>query len=213
MNIPGGTMIYETAFVVKADASEDSVNAIKTLVTDTLKQYEAEVLVNDAWGVKTFAQAYESGAKKGNFFYVMYKGKGTVNAELERKFGINEDLLRFTIVRLGEDRDQDKIVKGYKNPNHVTQTAGTGEDGEMMEEGDKEKRMHSKRKSCYFSAKKTSPDWKDPKSYSWLVNEFGKISPARVTGLTPRFQRLACDAIKRGRAMGLISYTSSETFR
>jgi ribosomal protein S18 len=87
-----------------------------------------------------------------------------------------------------------------------------GEEGEEAG-GDKEKRMYSKRKSCYFSAKKTSPDWKDPKSYGWLVNEFGKISPARITGLTPKFQRRACDAIKRGRTMGLISYTSGDIAR
>jgi ribosomal protein S18 len=73
--------------------------------------------------------------------------------------------------------------------------------------------MFSKRKSCYFSAKKTQPDWKDPSTYSWLVNEFGKISPARVTGLRPKYQRMATSAIKRGRCMGLISYMSNNVAR
>lgn len=207
-------MIYEAAYVVKADASEESLNTIKTFVTDTLKQFNAETLVNDTWGVKHFAQPTEDGLRKGNFFYVMYKSVGAVNAELERRFGLSEDIIRFMIINLGVDADQDKIAKAYKNPNHtqVAQASVDGEDGEG-EDGDKEKRMHSKRKSCYFSAKKTSPDWKDPKSYSWLVNEFGKISPARVTGLTPKFQRRACDAIKRGRTMGLISHTSSDIAR
>ncbi len=205
-------MIYETAFVVKADAPQEAVEAAKALVADTIKQFGGETLINDAWGVKTFAQPTETGIKKGNFFYTMYKGPGTINAELDRRFGISEDVVRFMIVRLGDDADQDAIAKGYKNPNHAA-VAATGEAGEEMEDGDKEKRMHSKRKSCWFSAKKTSPDWKDPKSYSWLVNEFGKISPARITGLTPKFQRKACDAIKRGRMMGLISYTSNEVAR
>ena len=207
-------MIYETAYVVKADASEESLNTIKSVIADTLKQYNAETLVNDTWGVKHFAQPTEEGIRKGNFFYVMYKSEGAVNAELERRFRLSEDVIRFLIINLGVDADQDKIAKGYKNPNHTqaAQASVDGEEGEG-EDGDKEKRMHSKRKSCYFSAKKTSPDWKDPKSYSWLVNEFGKISPARVTGLTPKFQRRACDAIKRGRMMGLISHTSSDTAR
>lgn len=207
-------MIYETAYVVKADASAESLNSIKSLVEDTLTQSGAEILVNDTWGVKHFAQATEDGIRKGNFFYVMYKSVGQVNTELERRYRLAEDVIRFMVIKLGVDADQDAIVKGYKNPNHVTTSASKDdmEDGEG-EDGDKEKRMHSKRKSCYFSAKKTTPDWKDPKSYSWLVNEFGKISPARVTGLTPKFQRKACDAIKRGRTMGLISHTSSETAR
>jgi small subunit ribosomal protein S6 len=202
-------MIYETAFVVRPDASEEVVNSIKNSLTEVFKEFGAEVLVNDSWGVKTFAQPTESGLKKGAYHYFMYKGKGAINAEIERRFGINENLVRHIIVKLGEDKHQDSIVKNYKNPNH-TQAAQI--DDEFGGE-DKDKKMHSKRKSCWFSAKKTSPDWKDPKSYSWLVNEFGKISPGRITGLTPTFQRRANESIKRGRNMLLISYQSNETAR
>lgn len=206
-------MIYETAFVVRPDASEEAVASIKNGLQETFKQFGAEVLVNDSWGVKTFAQPTESGLKKGAYHYFMYKGKGDLNAEIERRYNINENLVRFIIVKLGEDKHQDEIVKAYKNPNHAKEAQG-----EMDEEGgfggdDKERKMHSKRKSCWFSAKKTSPDWKDPKSYAWLVNEFGKISPARITGLTPTFQRRANSAIKMGRNMLLISYQSNETAR
>lgn len=206
-------MIYETAFVVRPDASEEAVASIKNGLTEVFKQFGAEVLVNDSWGVKTFAQPTESGLKKGAYHYFMYKGAGDLNAEIERRYRINENLVRFIIVKLGEDKHQDEIVKNYKNPNHTKET-----NAEMDEEGgfggeDKDKKMHSKRKSCWFSAKKTSPDWKDPKSYAWLVNEFGKISPARITGLTPTFQRRANSAIKMGRNMLLISYQSNETAR
>jgi ribosomal protein S6/ribosomal protein S18 len=206
-------MIYETAFVVRPDASEEAIASIKTGLTEAFKQFGAEVLVNDSWGVKTFAQPTESGLKKGAYHYFMYKGAGDLNAEIERRYRINENLVRHIIVKLGEDKHQDEIVKGYKNPNHTKEASA-----EMDEEGgfggeDKDKKMHSKRKSCWFSAKKTSPDWKDPKSYAWLVNEFGKISPARITGLTPTFQRRANSAIKMGRNMLLISYQSNETAR
>lgn len=205
-------MIYETAFVVRPDASEEAVASIKNSLGDVFKEYGAEVLINDSWGVKTFAQPAESGLKKGAYHYFMYKADGKVNAEIERRFGINESMVRYLIVRLGDDKDQDAIAKDYKNPNQ-TQAADIESDEGGFGGDDKDKKMHSKRKSCWFSAKKTSPDWKDPKSYSWLVNEFGKISPARVTGLTPRFQRRANEAIKRGRNMLLISYMSNETAR
>jgi small subunit ribosomal protein S6 len=72
--------------------------------------------------------------------------------------------------------EQERLLKAYKNPNNTNTEAGR--------DLDKDRKMFSRRKSCWFSAKKTSPDWKDPSSYAWLVNEFGKISPARVTGLT-----------------------------
>ena len=205
-------MIYETAIVVRPDASEEAVNSVKANLTDALKEFGGEVLVNDSWGVKTFAQPTESGLKKGAYHYFMYKGGGALNAEIERRFRINENLVRFLIVKLGDDKQQDQIVKEYKNPNHTAVSSDMDEDGGFGGD-DKDKKMHSKRKSCYFSATKTSPDWKNPKSYSWLVNEFGKISPARVTGLTPTFQRRANESIKRGRNMLLISYQSNETAR
>ncbi|MBF0300266.1 MAG: 30S ribosomal protein S18 [Oligoflexia bacterium] len=76
---------------------------------------------------------------------------------------------------------------------------------------DKDRRMFSRKKSCWFCAKKTDPDWKDPSSYAWLVNEFGKISPGRITGLCAKHQRHATTAIKRGRNICLIGYISGRT--
>jgi small subunit ribosomal protein S6 len=204
-------MIYETAFVVRPDASEEVVTSIKNSLAEVFKQFGAEVLISDSWGVKSFAQQTESGLKKGAYHYFMYKGAGNINAEIERRFLINENLVRHLIIKLGEDKHQADIVKEYKNPNH-TQAADVDDEGGFGGE-DKDKKMHSKRKSCYFSATKTQPDWKNPKSYSWLVNEFGKISPARITGLTPTFQRRSNEAIKRGRNMLLISYQSNEISR
>jgi ribosomal protein S18/ribosomal protein S6 len=206
-------MIYETAFVVRPDASEEVVNSIKAALGEAFKEFSAEVLITDSWGVKTFAQQAESGLKKGAYHYFMYKGAGNLNAEIERRYRINESLVRFIIVKLGDNKKQSDIVKNYKNPNHSQASGDVDEEGGFGGGEEKDKKMHSKRKSCWFSAKKTSPDWKDPKSYSWLVNEFGKISPARITGLTPTYQRRANESIKRGRNMLLISYQSNDIAR
>jgi ribosomal protein S18/ribosomal protein S6 len=199
-------MIYETAFVLRPEANEDAIKKAKAIVEDTVKNAKGEILVNDDWGVKQFAQATSKGVQKGNYFYVMYKGDSAINNEIERLFKISEDVIKFIVVKLGEDADQEAITKAYQNPSH----GGKNESGLDAE---KEKKMFQKKKSCYFSAKKTAPDWKDPSSYAWLVNEFGKISPARVTGLRPKYQRMATTAIKRGRCMGLISYMSNHVAR
>jgi small subunit ribosomal protein S6 len=197
-------MIYESAYVIRPEANEEAIKKVTAMVEETIKEFDGEVLVKDNWGLKTFAQPTEHGMTRGIYFYVLYKANNNCNAELERKFKISDDVARFIFIKLGTDAEQEALVKTYKNPNHSTEAQGDIE---------KEKKMFSKRKSCYFSAKKTSPDWKDPNSYAWLVNEFGKISPSRVTGLRPKFQRMATTAIKRGRNMGLISYMSNHTAR
>lgn len=198
-------MIYESAYVLRPETSEEVAKKLAEIVQETIKEFGGEVIMEDSWGVKSFAQPTRNGITRGQFRYIMYKANNSANKELERRFRISEDVLKFVFIYLGVDTDQEAISKIYKNPNHNS--------GEATFDAEKEKKMFSKRKSCYFSAKKSTPDWKDPTTYSWLVNEFGKISPARVTGLRPKYQRMATLAIKRGRCMGLISYMSNRTAR
>ena len=198
-------MIYELAYVLRTEAGDDVKTKLAETIKSTITDAQGEVLIEDDWGVKTFAQPTSKGITKGHYAYLMFSSTTNVNEELERRLRISEDVLKFIVVNLGSEAEKEQIVKGYKNPAHSSTEGG--------QDSDKERKMFSKRKSCWFSAKKTSPDWKDPSSYAWLVNEFGKISPARVTGLRPKYQRMATTAIKRGRCMGMISHMSNFTAR
>lgn len=195
-------MIYETAVVVRPDLGEEALVNTKKLIEDVVTEVGGELLINDDWGVKTFAQPTSDGKTRGHYLYTMYKADGKVNSELERRYKISENIMKFIIVKLGNEKNQETIVKAYKNPNHKA-TEVEGEDSSK-------KRRFSRGRSCYFSENKTSPDWKITETYSWLVNEFGKISPARVTGLRPKYQKMATAAIKRGRNLGLISHLSNK---
>ena len=73
------------------------------------------------------------------------------------------------------------------------------------------RKKFARKKTCWFAAKSIKADWKDPKTYGWLVNEFGKISPARVTSISRKHQRFANNAVKRARNIGLISQLSDQT--
>ncbi len=202
-------MIYETAVVVRAEAGEEELAKIKASVKDVISSSKAEVIIEDDWGVKSFAQPTEKGVQKGRYVYFMYKAEtGELNSELERRYRISEDVIKFIVLKLGRDEELKKIQENYRNPN-----SKSADEGKSRLDLEKEKKLFAKRKSCWFSAKKVEPDWKDPSTYSWLVNEFGKISPARITGLRPKYQRSATTAVKRARAMGLISYMSGRTIR
>lgn len=198
-------MIYEIAIMVKPETNEESLKTIKSIITDNVDAVKGTVLVSDDWGVLKLGQATKRGNQRGKYLYFMFKSKGDSNAEMIRKLGIDENVIRHLIVALGCESEEAEIVKSYQNPLNYQS------DAMRDEEMEKDRRMSSKRRSCWFSANKTTPDWKNPRTYSWLVNEFGKISPARVTGLRPHFQRLANDAIKRGRFMCLLSNMTNDT--
>ena len=199
-------MIYETAIVLKADLDESGINTVKEMVQSTIGSGDNEVLITDDWGVLSFGQATSHGVRKGNYIYFMFDTDPSNITELNRKLRINENILKSIVVKLGDNKNKEKFVKEYKRP-------GSGSNPDERKDRDKERRLFAKKKSCWFTANKTSPDWKDPSTYAWLVNEFGKISPARITGLTPKFQRKSTEAIKRGRCVGLISYISNHVAR
>jgi small subunit ribosomal protein S6 len=195
-------MIYELVVALKQETTEEKTKLVTEMVDENLAAVEGESLAKDDWGVYRFAAPMDNKFTHGRYLYFMFKSNGSTNLEIMRKLRLNEDVIRFLVVVVGQDKHQEELLKTYKNPANFQENLS---DDDL----EKDRKMLSKKRSCWFSANKTSPDWKNPMSYHWLVNEFGKITPARVSGLRPRFQRKANDAIKRGRVMGFISFTSN----
>ena len=60
-------MIYELCVVQSGDATDESVAKLTETLRSTLAEYEGEVMIQDNWGVKTFAQPTSNGKETGNF--------------------------------------------------------------------------------------------------------------------------------------------------
>ncbi len=203
-------MIYELALVAKPETDEAKLDSLKKIVHDVVAQFEGEVIVEDDWGKKAFAQPTSEGVTHAQFLYFIFKANNENNVELNRRFGISEDVIKSSIFKLGEDNTADAIVKAYKTP-FSKKYPGSVTDVEGENSGDMEKnrKRFARRKSCWFTANKIKADWKDPATYSWLVNEFGKISPGRISGITRKHQKIATTSIKRARQLGIASYLSN----
>jgi small subunit ribosomal protein S18 len=66
-----------------------------------------------------------------------------------------------------------------------------------------------RRKVCRFcESKATFIDYKDDRMLRRFISERGKIIPRRVTGNCAKHQRQLTTAIKRGRTLALLPYTS-----
>lgn len=200
-------MIYEIAIVAKDDLNESQLKDLSTMVHDVAKAHGGEVLIEDDWGTLRFAQASSRGEERGRYLYFIYKANNLNNTELARRIKINEGVMRHLIVKLGEDSELENLTKGYKTPYSKKYKGSITDvieaDGENTME--KDRKRFSKGRHCWFKAKSITADWKDPKTYQWLLNEFGKISPARVSSISRKHQRFANSAIKRARNIGLAS--------
>ncbi len=68
-----------------------------------------------------------------------------------------------------------------------------------------------KRKTCPFvSAGVKKIDYKDIDTLSRFITERGKILPRRITGVSYRYQKLLCNAIKRARHMAHLPFVAEE---
>jgi len=209
-------MIYELSVVTKSELGAEAHAQMAEIVKDTLKGFEGELLIADDWGKLRLAQPYANGAKHAHFHYFMFKSNTQANTELTRRFGINEGVLRSLIFVIGNDSQKEELQKNFKSPLSKTHRGSVldnknDDDEDGFEDVEDDRRKFAKRKSCWFTAKKIKADWKDPQTWNWLVNEFGKISPARVSGISAKHQRFSNSAIKQARQLGISSYLSNQT--
>lgn len=205
-------MLYEIAVAHGSDASEEVVAKTLNSIKEAIANTQGEVVVEDSWGRIRFAQPTSDGKDTGRFDYLVYSCDGTANEEINRLLRINESVLKSMIVKLHKNETTESVIKNYKCPYSTTKKGSVVD--EFEEKGSdlhKDRRKFSKRKTCWFTAKNVRADWKDPNTYSWLVNEFGKISAKRVSGISRKHQRWATTAIKQARTMGFVSHTSGRT--
>lgn len=157
-------MIYELALIVKAELPDAEVANLSAFLRDVISKFDGEVLIEDDWGVKSFAQTTSNGIKRGRYLYSIYKANSKCNVELERRFKINEEILKSLIVKLGEEDSMETILKSYKTPfsqkynGSVTDEINKDSDDD---DGGPDRRKFTKSKSCWFKANKIKVDWKD----------------------------------------------------
>ncbi len=91
---------YEIMYIVLPTLTEEDRTATIASVEETLKTAGAENLATEKWGERKFAYPID---KKGTGFYVLttFEIDGTQLFDVEKKLNINEQLMRYIIVKKG----------------------------------------------------------------------------------------------------------------
>ena len=79
----------------------------------------------------------------------------------------------------------------------------------MRNTPNRRRRIYIKRKVCRLCADKTLEiDYKSPRILKHFITERGKIIPRRISGNCARHQREITAAIKRGRNIAILPFTT-----
>lgn len=92
---------YETTFIINSDLDEAGITEMIDKVQDIITSNEGEIVKVEKWGVKKLA--YEVKKRRTGFYScIQFNGVNKTLDELNRRFRIMDNLLKYIIIRLEE---------------------------------------------------------------------------------------------------------------
>ena len=117
---------YENLVIVKPTLTEEETKASIAAIEEVLTSNGAEIIARDEMGTRKLAYPIAKN-ERGYFHVVYYTMAPAAIAEVERRFRINEDLLRFVTIKYDSKREvaawNDLVAKTQKKPVAKTEEA------------------------------------------------------------------------------------------
>jgi small subunit ribosomal protein S6 len=102
---------YETVFILRQDLTTQQVDEIAQGFKAIVTEGKGKLLKEENWGLRPLAYKIKKN-KKGHYILLETDASSVVIVELERKLGLNENVLRFMTVRLdAPSKGQSPILK------------------------------------------------------------------------------------------------------
>lgn len=124
---------YETTFIVDPDIAEDSRKVIFDRSKELVEQFKGFLVKFDEWGAKKLA--YEIKKKTRGYYVCMdFCGTGDLVNELERSFRLDEKVLKFMTIVLGDVVLEDLKAELSKAEEEAEAAAAAEESAEEAKE-------------------------------------------------------------------------------
>jgi small subunit ribosomal protein S6 len=95
---------YENLVIVKPTLTAEEIQSVIAVVEDIITSNGGEIAAKDAMGMRKLAYPINKN-ERGYFHVVYYSGVPSSITEIERRFRINEELLRFVTIKYDTPRE------------------------------------------------------------------------------------------------------------
>lgn len=106
--------LYECIFIGRQDLSQQQVEALGVSLGLLISQNGGGVARSEYCGFRTLAYPVKKN-HKGHYYIMQIKAPAAAIAELDRTMKINEDVVRFLIVRVQKFDDKDNLITQVKS--------------------------------------------------------------------------------------------------
>jgi small subunit ribosomal protein S6 len=91
-------------FIIKPTLTEEETAARFEFIKETIEKNGGEIVKYADYGTRALAYEIKK-QKRGHYFLVYYKAPPALNKELERVYGITEDIIRFMVVKYDSKKE------------------------------------------------------------------------------------------------------------
>ncbi len=91
--------LYESVLIARNDVTQQQVEAIADEITTDLEAEGGAVKKREYWGLRSLAYRVKKN-RKGHYMLLGLDAKPAFITEMERKLGLNEDVLRYMTIRV-----------------------------------------------------------------------------------------------------------------
>ena len=95
---------YENLVIVKPTLTAEEIQASIAAIEEVITSNGGEIAARDAMGMRKLAYPIEKN-ERGYYHVIYYSVAPAAIAEIERRFRINEDLLRFVTIKYNTNRE------------------------------------------------------------------------------------------------------------
>jgi len=95
---------YENLVIVKPTLTAEEIQSSVTAIEEVITSNGGEIATTDAMGMRKLAYPIEKNAR-GYYHVIYYTVAPSAISEIERRFRINEDLLRFVTIKYDTNRE------------------------------------------------------------------------------------------------------------
>jgi small subunit ribosomal protein S6 len=92
---------YELTFIIRPDQEDEGFNSVIEKVTGYVQAGGGEVTKTDVWGRRRLAYQINKYAE-GYYVIMQLQMEPSAHDELERDLRLNEDVIRYLLIRRGE---------------------------------------------------------------------------------------------------------------
>ena len=106
--------LYEHIFIARQDISAQQVEGMVDMAQAVLEENGGKITKNEYWGLKSLAYSVKKN-RKGHYTLLNIEADHAAVAELERRIGLYDDIIRHMTLRVDEHETDESVQMRNKN--------------------------------------------------------------------------------------------------